>query len=114
MRSSVAEKKPVAQDWHNADIVAALHKQGWSLRQLGLKNGVKNGLGLALHKPYPRAERLIAEVIGVHPMVIWPSRYDASGLPNRRKGPQPMNGRPRVASVAPLDGRRNRQAQAAE
>ena len=30
----------------------------------------------ALDKPYPNAERIIAEALGVSPETIWPSRYD--------------------------------------
>lgn len=65
-----------AGDWHPADIVAALRKQGWSLRRLSVHHGYQpTGLANALGRPYPRAERLVAEAIGVPPETIWPSRY---------------------------------------
>lgn len=79
--------KPGA-DWHPADIQAALRKAGWSFAQLGLHHGY-NGRGsitLALRKPYPKAERIIAETLGVTPQTIWPSRYDENGVPNRPRG----------------------------
>lgn len=70
-------KKPPRSDWHPADIKAALEKAGWSLRRLSLHHGYKSPTTLkeALHRRYPKAERLIAEAIGVDPATIWPSRY---------------------------------------
>ncbi|ENZ0175038.1 helix-turn-helix domain-containing protein [Providencia rettgeri] len=63
-------------DWHRADIVAALHKQGVSLSQLSIDAGLSpSTLRNALRAPYPRAEEIIAHAIGVTPQEIWPSRY---------------------------------------
>ena len=63
-------------DWHRADIVAALHKQGLSLSQLSLAAGLSaSTLRTALRAPYPRAERIIAQAIGIPASEIWPSRY---------------------------------------
>lgn len=71
-----AQKKP-AEDWHRADIVAAVKKQGWSLRRLSKGAGLSEGtLKSALDRPYPKAERIIAAAIGVQPEAIWPSRYE--------------------------------------
>jgi Ner family transcriptional regulator len=65
-----------AADWHRADIVAAVRKAGWTLRKLSLAIGLSpNALNNALDRPWPRAERIIAEAIGVTPETIWPSRY---------------------------------------
>jgi Ner family transcriptional regulator len=62
-------------DWHPADIVASLRKAGWSLRRLSHYHGyTPTALGTALSRPWPKAERLIAEAIGVSPETIWPSR----------------------------------------
>lgn len=80
-------KKPAEQvalqDWHTADIKAALEKSGWSLRQLSIAHGyapdaLKNVLRTT---GWPRAEAIIARVIGVAPHVIWPSRYRMDGTP---------------------------------
>lgn len=69
-------KKRTLKDWHPADVVAALRKAGWSLRKLSLHYGyTPTALGHALHRPWPKAQRLIAEAIGVQPESIWPSRY---------------------------------------
>lgn len=72
-------------DMHPADVIAALRKAGMSLRQLSLANGYcGTTLKKALVDQYPIAERLIADVIGVHPMTIWPSRYNPDGTSTRK------------------------------
>lgn len=77
-------KKASPQDWHPADIKAALEKKGWSLRRLSMHYGLSPWtLKQALANPYPNGERLIAAAIGVKPQTIWPSRYDTDGQPNR-------------------------------
>lgn len=70
-------KKTPRGDWHPADIKAALEKAGWSLRRLSLHHGYKSATTLkeALHRRWPKAERLIAEAIGMDPAHIWPRRY---------------------------------------
>ncbi|NWK80330.1 helix-turn-helix transcriptional regulator [Aquitalea sp. LB_tupeE] len=70
------------EDWHRADIYAALRKKGWSLRQLSLTFGLsQNTLRTALDRPWPKAERIIAATIEVPPETIWPSRYAARATP---------------------------------
>lgn len=86
-------KKASLQDWHPAHVVAALRIAGWSLRKLSAHHGLSpTALKNALVKPWPKAERLIAEAIGeVKPWQLWPSRYNVSvdadgneiGVPNR-------------------------------
>ncbi|HID49175.1 MAG TPA: transcriptional regulator [Chromatiales bacterium] len=76
-------KKQSTQDWHPADIKAALEKAGWSLSRLSIHHGYasRTTLKYALRKPWPKGERLIAEAIGMDPATIWPSRYpkDSAG-----------------------------------
>ncbi len=63
-------------DWHPADIIAALRKKGTSLAALSRASGLSSStLANALTRPWPKGEYLIAEALGVHPSVIWPSRY---------------------------------------
>lgn len=81
-------KKPASKDWHKADIKAALHRQGITLRSIAIAHGYHDHdtLSRALVHPYPKAERLIAEAIGTLPKVIWPSRYHEDGSPRSGRG----------------------------
>jgi Ner family transcriptional regulator len=81
-------KKPAHQDWHKADVVAAVHKAGHSLSRLAHAHGYSDpcALAQALHRPYPKAERLIAAALQLAPQAIWPSRYHADGSPKSGRG----------------------------
>lgn len=108
------EKKPADQDWHWADVMSALSKAGWSLRQLALDNGYPHAshpLGYCKRKPFPKAEAIIAAAIGTTPQAIWPTRYGSDGLPNRRRGPEPK--RPTAYKDMPMKVVGNPQAQKA-
>ncbi|MGB7800838.1 helix-turn-helix domain-containing protein [Buttiauxella sp.] len=67
---------PFQQDWHPADIIAALGKKGTSLaaesRAVGLSSST---LANALTRPWAKGEMLISKAIGVPVEEIWPSRY---------------------------------------
>ena len=72
-------------DWHPADVLAALKKRGQSLAGLSVANGYHpTAAGKALKQPWPAMERLIATAIGVTPQHIWPSRYGLDGNPRPR------------------------------
>lgn len=87
MQSVDSPKKPALADWHRADIKAALEKRGWSLRRLSAHHGYAAGsILLALQRPWPRAEKIIAAAIGFKPQQIWPSRYHANGTPKSGRG----------------------------
>lgn len=63
-------------DWHPADIIAALHKQGTSLSAVSRQAGLSScTLANVLKRPWPRGEYLIAHELGIQPSEIWPSRY---------------------------------------
>jgi Ner family transcriptional regulator len=80
----MTKKRSSSSDWHPADIVAALRKSGTSMAELGRENGLANTtLRNALDKSYPRAERIIAEAIGMTPADIWPSRYPKLERPSK-------------------------------
>lgn len=82
MKTSLKKENP--QDWHRADIKAALEKAGWSLRQLAIANGYAAGvMKHPLNQQYPKCERIIADVLGVTPQTIWPSRYNPDGSPKK-------------------------------
>jgi Ner family transcriptional regulator len=100
MHKKQSTKKPAdlqtQEDWHWADVMAAIRKNGWSLRQIALAHGYATGtaLGDVARRAWPKGEAILAVYVGVdHPKVIWPSRYDAEGRPSRRSGRAPMRGK---------------------
>lgn len=75
------------KDWHTADIIAGLRKKGTSLAAVSRAAGLSSStLANALTRPWPKGEYLIAEALGVHPSVVWPSRYYQNGVMVERKG----------------------------
>lgn len=94
-------KKANQEDWHPADIIAALRKKNWTLKALALHHGLKDSssMSAALVRSLPANEQRIANAIGVHPKVIWPSRYHADGT--RR-----LQGFRALQSNAPIVSRR--------
>lgn len=97
-------KKPASKDWHRADIKAAVHKRGLTFTELSRRAGYLSAdtCSQALHRSYPKAERIIAAAIGVPPEDIWPTRYaaraDAEARVNGSKAAS--NRRVNVAEVA--------------
>lgn len=83
--------EPAFKDWQRVDIRAALAREGWSLSGLSLHHGYSHlAAAVALQKPWPQLERIIAETICVPASTIWPSRYDSNGNPIRvRPGRRP-------------------------
>jgi Ner family transcriptional regulator len=72
-RSSRTE---TSRDWDRYQIIAVLHRHGFSLLQLSILNGyTRNTVRDALDRPYPKCERIIARALGLKPADIWPSRY---------------------------------------
>lgn len=69
-------------DWHREDIKAAIRKSGATLRSLSIRAGYHHSAAnQTLQRPWPAMEEAIARHLGVHPMAIWPSRYDFRGNP---------------------------------
>ena len=90
MATSTA-KKTSPEDWHPADIKAALDKKGWTLTALAKHHGLKasNTLSHTFERSLPINEQRIADAIGVPVQDIWPSRYHADGT----KKPRGLRGR---------------------
>lgn len=64
------------QNWHPADIIAALKKRGTSLAALSRESGLSSStLANALSRPRPKGEYLIAQALNIAPETIWPDRY---------------------------------------
>ncbi|WP_104921006.1 helix-turn-helix domain-containing protein [Rahnella sikkimica] len=65
-----------SNDWHPADIIAALRKKGTTLAAVSRAAGLSSStLSNALSRPWPKGEIIICRAIGVLPHTIWPSRY---------------------------------------
>lgn len=81
-----AAKKASHQDWHPADIKAALHKKGITLAGIAEACGMRDSTSLSstFTRSYPLNEQRIAAAIGVPVQDIWPSRYHADGTPKPR------------------------------
>lgn len=78
-----AETAPA--DWSPAYIIYRLRERGTSLRRLArLNNYSPSFLAQCFHVPLPKAEKIIADTIGVDVREIFPSRYKADGTPKPR------------------------------
>ena len=69
-------KKASREDWHPADIKAALHKRGITLAGIAKAHGLRDSTSLSscFVRSYPANEKRIADALGLHPKEIWPSR----------------------------------------
>lgn len=76
-----APKKASQEDWHPADVIAALRKRGITLRALATQHGIKDSssFSAALVRSLPVNEKRIADALELHPKDIWPSRYFDDG-----------------------------------
>lgn len=74
-------KKASQEDWHPADIKAALHKRGITLSGLAAAYGLTSSstLSASLVRSYPANEQRIGAALGLHPKIIWPTRYYPDG-----------------------------------
>ncbi len=85
-------------DWHPEDIKAAIRKSGTTVTALSVAAGFSRAaVGVALRYPIPTVQAVIAQHLGLKPQQIWPSRYDARGLP--KKGLVALVRRERSASA---------------
>lgn len=73
--------KKAKEDWHPADIKAALAKRGITLARIAFDAGLddSSSLSACLKRPMPANEKRIAAALGLNPSTIWPTRYDDVG-----------------------------------
>jgi Ner family transcriptional regulator len=71
---STNKTKQPQKDMHPADVIAALHKRGTSLRKIAQENGYSH-IQRVLTSPWLAAEQLVAKALGTSPQALWPSRY---------------------------------------
>ena len=74
------------QDWHPADIKAALEKADWNFSKISRRLGHKDKRTAyrVLRYPYPVVEQIVSELLGIPPQTIWPTRYLPDGSPKGR------------------------------
>jgi lambda repressor-like predicted transcriptional regulator len=80
-------KKASQEDWHPADIKAALNKAGWTLSAIAKKHGLRDSTVLShafSSSGAPASERRIAAALGVAPISLWPSRWNEDGTQKPR------------------------------
>lgn len=71
----MADRLPAPRDWDRHEVVAAVRRRGLTIAHLARENGLSSGaFSQALVKPYPRAERIIADALGLRVEDIWPLR----------------------------------------
>jgi len=80
-----------ATGWHPAEVICAVKMKGESLAGLARKVRLsRKTLSWALTKPHPRANRTIAEFLGVPLNELWPQWFDSDGkLISREATPRP-------------------------
>jgi Ner family transcriptional regulator len=84
--SSLKSKVKTKKDWTRAKIIAALHDKQISLKALAQVHGLADATSLShgLSHSSPLAERRIADALGVQPLDLWPSRFNADGTRIKR------------------------------
>lgn len=66
--------------WHRADIMAAVRKRGSNLAEIARADGLKRqSMYWAFIRPHLRANRAIAEFLGMPLNELWPQWFDADG-----------------------------------
>ena len=83
-------KKASQQDWHPADIVAAIRKRGYTLSDIARAEGLNSSsiLSRAMTQSYPAAEVRLAKYAGVPVQQMFPTRYypDGTKIPRGMRG----------------------------
>lgn len=84
-RQKTGTRQPARQqngDWHPEEIKAAVRmsRRGMSLFKLAQDKGIHpNSCIHAIARPHYQGELAIAELLGVSPAEIWPSRHEPDG-----------------------------------
>lgn len=77
----MAKKSNAAKDWTKEYIKYRIREEFGSMTRMAHCYGVHPAIiRRALRVPYPKAERVIAKALAVHPTDIWPSRYKMDEL----------------------------------
>lgn len=89
--------------WHRADIMAEVRKRGTTLAALAHDEGLaRQTLYWAMHsQPRLRANKLIADFLGVPLHELWPNWFDSHGnlIPPDKRKAGPVGAGPRPDSI---------------
>lgn len=85
--STPTPQRSSGRDLHPADVIALLHKAGYSLRGLAAQHGLgPRTLNAALRRSsYPAGEEIIARALGKTVVEIWPERAARRAARTRAK-----------------------------
>lgn len=76
----VPVERAAIENWHRADVVAAVRKRGSSLAAIAKDHGLsRQTLYWALTKPHRRANNAIAAFLDLSLHQLWPQWFDRAG-----------------------------------
>lgn len=90
---------PEKSGWHRQDIIAAVRKKGSTLAEIARSVGLsRQSMYWATISPHVRANRAIAEFLGLPLATLWPQWFADDGTPipqnaPSRVKPQPISAR---------------------
>lgn len=77
-------KTPPREAWPKERIKMELREAGYSLASLARLHGKgRTYFSITLIQPMRHGEKIIADILGVHPSEIWPARYGSDGRPHQ-------------------------------
>jgi len=79
--------------WHQEDIKAEIRKNGTTLKELALSNGLsESACRMALlYQFHPSGEEAIVSFLKIHPHELWPNRYRPDGKRSIGRDRTPIN-----------------------
>jgi len=73
-----------SEHWDKERVKAELRRKGFTLASLARIHGKgRTYFSLVLIYPLRKGEKIIADILGVHPSEIWPARYGSDGRPHQ-------------------------------
>ncbi|MBL4871156.1 MAG: helix-turn-helix domain-containing protein [Robiginitomaculum sp.] len=73
----------VRRGWNKEKIKTELRLKGFTLASLARIHGKgRTYFSIVLIQSLPKGEKVIADILGVHPSEIWPARYGSVGRPH--------------------------------
>lgn len=80
---------PAPQTPHREELKASIRLRGKTMAELSREHGYcDDAVRIALTRPWPAVERIVADHLGREPWELWPHRYDAERRPRRGRAPK--------------------------